>query len=116
MSCNAIDEKWKFNHSKLENYQGYLKSNDIINLGINIAKDSKHKQEVFLRSHDRRFSIRDDTFQEVICHSEKLGKNDKVSDFIHSFFYINFKMLNFPLISFFSGALSSSNRIVKVHK
>ena len=46
MRCNATGNyldtnytdynnySWKFNHSKLENHQGYLKSNDIINLSI----------------------------------------------------------------------------------
>ncbi|CAI2178727.1 2467_t:CDS:2 [Funneliformis geosporum] len=52
---------WKYNYSKLENYQGYLKSNDIINLS----------------SHDFQFTINNDTFQEVVCHNERLGGNDE---------------------------------------
>ena len=36
MCCKSscIDHNWEFNRSKLENHQGYLKSNDIINLSI----------------------------------------------------------------------------------
>jgi hypothetical protein len=65
---------WKFNHSKLENYQGYLKSSDTINLSDN--NDNKG----FLRSHDVQFTIGKNTFQEVVCHNERLGGNDEVSN------------------------------------
>ncbi|CAB5384887.1 unnamed protein product [Rhizophagus irregularis] len=34
-------------------------------------------EEVFLRSHDVRFTIGNDTFQEVVCHNENLGGNDE---------------------------------------
>ena len=77
MSCSDGNEcrrdNWEFNHSKLE--KGHLKSNDIINLSIN-RHDSK---KVFLRSHDIHFTIGDKTFQEVVCHNERLGGNDEVS-------------------------------------
>ncbi|RGB36355.1 hypothetical protein C1646_741771 [Rhizophagus diaphanus] len=66
-------ENWKFNHSKLEN-QGYLKSNDIINLSIKSYNINKVE---FLRSHDIQFTIENDTFQEVVCHNERLGGNDE---------------------------------------
>ncbi|RIA79735.1 hypothetical protein C1645_840045 [Glomus cerebriforme] len=76
MNCNDINNEshhrylnWKFNHSKLENHQGYLKSGDTINLYI-----EKNK---FLRSHDVQFTIGNDTFQEVFCHEERLGGNDE---------------------------------------
>lgn len=36
----------------------------------------------FLRSHDIQFTIGNDTFQEVVCHNERLGGNDEVSRFI----------------------------------
>jgi hypothetical protein len=74
------DEKWKFKHSKLENHQGYLKSNDIINLSITKSYDNNKVE--FLRSHDIQFTIGEDTFQEVVCHNERLGGNDEVSKFI----------------------------------
>ncbi|CAI2183806.1 9142_t:CDS:2 [Funneliformis geosporum] len=61
---------WKFNISKLENCQGYLKSNDIINI-------RNLKQQEILRSHDFQFTINNDTFQEVVCHKERLGGNDE---------------------------------------
>jgi len=61
--------QWKLKH-KLENHQGYLKSGDIINLSVN---------DKFLRSHDVQFTVEDKTFQEVFCHSERLGGNDEVS-------------------------------------
>ncbi|PKY46400.1 hypothetical protein RhiirA4_519621 [Rhizophagus irregularis] len=71
---------WDFKHSKLENHQGYLKSNDIINLSIKKC-DSNGKiqddQVEFLRSHDIQFTIGNDTFQEVVCHNERLGGNDE---------------------------------------
>ena len=86
MNCNNINnisnnywiENWKFNHSKLENHQGYLKSNDIINLSVKKIHDNNSPVE-FLRSHDIQFTIGNDTFQEVVCHSERLGGNDEVS-------------------------------------
>ncbi|RIA89057.1 hypothetical protein C1645_825425 [Glomus cerebriforme] len=69
------DQNWKFNHSKLDNYQGYLKSNDtIINLSI---KKTSNNANIFLRSHDIQFTIENDSFQEVVCHNERLGGNDE---------------------------------------
>ena len=79
MICDNKDlwNTWKFN---LGNHQGYLKSNDIINLGIlkrrNSLSDNGHYE--FLRSHDIQFTIGNDTFQEVVCHNERLGGNDEV--------------------------------------
>ncbi|GBC02564.1 hypothetical protein RclHR1_04690015 [Rhizophagus clarus] len=74
------NEDWKFN-SKLRNLQGYLKSNDIINLSI-IKKSygyyNGNEQVEFLRSHDIQFTIENDAFQEVVCHNERLGGNDEV--------------------------------------
>ena len=66
-----------FNHSKLKNHQGYLKSNDTINLSIKKTRDGN--KEEFLRSHDIQFTVGNDTFQEVVCHDERLGGNDEVS-------------------------------------
>ncbi|PKC71328.1 hypothetical protein RhiirA1_497365 [Rhizophagus irregularis] len=71
--CNGNENLWKFKHSKLENHQGYLKSNDIINLSIT----KRYNKVEFLRSHDVQFTIGNDTFQEVVCHSERLGGNDE---------------------------------------
>jgi hypothetical protein len=71
---------WKFNHSKLENYQGYLKSNDIINLNIKKIYAQDNSVE-FLRSHNFQFTIGNDTFQEIVCHNEKLEGNDDVCNF-----------------------------------
>ena len=67
------DGTWEFNHSKLE--KGYLKSNDIINISIKKHGDQKE----FLRSHDVQFTVGDKSFQEVVCHSERIGGNDEVS-------------------------------------
>ncbi|EXX77013.1 uncharacterized protein OCT59_013675 [Rhizophagus irregularis] len=85
VSCNSTshisnhqqywNENWKFNDSKLENRQGYLKSNDIINLSIKKSYVSNNLE--FLRSHDIQFTIGNDTFQEVVCHNERLGGNDE---------------------------------------
>ena len=85
MSCKDTSyvywvKDWKFNHSKLENHLGYLKSNDIINLSVKKIHDNNSPVE-FLRSHDIQFTIGNDTFQEVVCHSERLGGNDEVSKF-----------------------------------
>ncbi|CAG8556966.1 11727_t:CDS:2 [Funneliformis caledonium] len=69
VSCNPKDSyhytQWKFNN------KGYLKSNDIINLSIN------YNRQVFLRSHDLQFTIGNYTFQEVVCHNERLCGNDE---------------------------------------
>ncbi|CAG8646982.1 8754_t:CDS:2 [Funneliformis caledonium] len=56
--------KWNFSNNKLKNYQGYLKLGDIINI--------KNVKQEFLRSQDFHFTIRNDTFQEIVCHSERL--------------------------------------------
>ena len=89
MSCNSASSNrrcnWKFNHSKLENHQGYFKSNDTINLSSRYEKFTELNdtfQVVYLRSHDVQFTIGNDTFQEVVCHNERLGGNDEVSHFI----------------------------------
>ncbi|PKK77019.1 hypothetical protein RhiirC2_117345 [Rhizophagus irregularis] len=72
---------WKFNYSKVGDHQGYLKSNDIVNLSINKRDINNgsihHNQYEFLRSHDIQFTIGNDTFQEVVCHDERLGGNDE---------------------------------------
>ncbi|PKB92708.1 hypothetical protein RhiirA5_443681, partial [Rhizophagus irregularis] len=87
VSCNSLNhsywcENWKFNHCKLENHQGYLKSNDIINISVkklydNIGNYTPNGPVEFLRSHDIQFTIENDTFQEVVCHNERLGGNDE---------------------------------------
>ncbi|CAB4388996.1 unnamed protein product [Rhizophagus irregularis] len=69
------NENWKLNSSKLEYHQRYLKSNDIINLSI--EKYYNNNKVEFLRSHDIQFTIGNDTFQEVVCHNERLGGNDE---------------------------------------
>jgi hypothetical protein len=86
VSCNNIINNdywvkdWEFNHAKVGNSQGFLKSNDIINLRIKNVNESD--QYEFLRSHDIQFTIGNDTFQEVVCHNERLGGNDEVSKLI----------------------------------
>ncbi|PKC16662.1 hypothetical protein RhiirA5_394195 [Rhizophagus irregularis] len=77
VSCNGDEIKWNFKHSKLENHQGYLKSNDIINLSIKKTYFQGNNPVEFLRSHDIQFTIGNDTFQEVVCHNERLGGNDE---------------------------------------
>ena len=64
--------------------QEYLKSNDIINLSI---KRSDNGQYEFLRSHNIQFTIGKNTFQEVVCHNERLGGNDEVSELPVNRFY-----------------------------
>ena len=58
------DTTWKFDHSKLENHQSFLKSNDIINLNLKKMYDNngtyiRNGQNgfLFLRSHDIQFTI-----------------------------------------------------------
>ncbi|PKC73859.1 hypothetical protein RhiirA1_450655 [Rhizophagus irregularis] len=88
VSCNDITnsdywvKNWEFNYDIVESHQGFLKSNDIINLSIkkmhnNNGKYISNGQYEFLRSHDIQFTIGKNAFQEVVCHSEKLGENDK---------------------------------------
>jgi hypothetical protein len=89
VNCGGEETFWKFNHNKLENYQGYLKSNDIINVNIKRTYDDngrKNGQVEFLRSHDVKFTIGDDTFQEVVCHNGRLGGNDEVSYLFYSYY------------------------------
>jgi hypothetical protein len=82
VSCNEKDivengywyKNWKFNHAKVGNHQVFLKSGDIINLSIK----SIYQYE-FLRSHDIQFNIGNNTFQEVVCHNERLGGIDEVN-------------------------------------
>jgi hypothetical protein len=45
----------------------------------NNGKYIPNGQYEFLRSHDVHFIIGKNAFQEVVCHNEKLGENDKVS-------------------------------------
>ncbi|RGB36384.1 hypothetical protein C1646_697419 [Rhizophagus diaphanus] len=80
MNYKILD--WKFNHSKLDKHQVYLKSNDVINLSIekfygNYGNIIQNGQVEFLRSHDIQFTVGNDTFQEVVCHNERLGGNDE---------------------------------------
>ena len=105
-------DNWKFNHSKSENHQNhqdYLKSNDVINLSIYKKNDDTNGEDVILRSHDVQFTIGNDTFQEVVCHNERLGGNDDVSKLIDLFllFRISFKYIFF----LFSGALNLLNKV-----
>ncbi|GBB92853.1 hypothetical protein RclHR1_20680001 [Rhizophagus clarus] len=78
VSCcgNYDDIDWKFYHSKSENHRGYLKSNDTINLSTRKSKSDDNRY-VFLRNNDITYTIGEDTFQEIICHNEKLGENDE---------------------------------------
>jgi hypothetical protein len=118
VSCNKNSTwtfcSWKFNHSKLKDHQGYLKSNDTINLSIDKTYQypNGNTSQEFLCSHDAQFTIRDDTFQEVVCHDESLGENDEVSKLILFYYYLHNKntILSFFFI-FFSGALSLLNKI-----
>ena len=76
---------WKFNHSNL----GYLKSNDIINLSVKkMDLFSNYDKDEFLRSHDAQFTIGSDSFQEVVCHDESLGRNDEVSNLFIWFIFV----------------------------
>ncbi|CAB4428464.1 unnamed protein product [Rhizophagus irregularis] len=82
VNCSGSQPNWNFKLSKLENNQGYLKSNDIINLSnMNRVDDNgnliSNGPVEFLRSHDIQFTIGNDAFQEVICHNERLGGNDE---------------------------------------
>ncbi|CAB4407938.1 unnamed protein product [Rhizophagus irregularis] len=83
INCSGSQPNWNFKLSKLENNQGYLKSNDIINLSnMNRVDDNgnliiSNGPVEFLRSHDIQFTIGNDAFQEVICHNERLGGNDE---------------------------------------
>ncbi|RGB36387.1 hypothetical protein C1646_667036 [Rhizophagus diaphanus] len=87
VSCKSGNDgywnrSWRFNHNKLKNHQGYLKSNDTIILCIKRVYDVngnyiQNDQYEFLRSHDIQFTIGNDSFQEVVCHNERLGGNDE---------------------------------------
>ena len=84
-NVSNADYNWKFNCRRLQNNHGYLKSNDIINLSI--KKSYGNDKYEYLRSHDIQFTIGNDTFQEVVCHNERLGGNDEVSELPVNRFY-----------------------------
>ena len=91
---------WKIDRSKTENQnnQYYLKSNDIINLIMSkIDDDGRNRHDVILRSHDAQFTIENNTFQEVVCHDQRLGGNDDVSKL--TVYYLKFSQI-FKLFSF----------------
>ncbi|RGB31107.1 hypothetical protein C1646_272227 [Rhizophagus diaphanus] len=88
VSCNNMSDcywvkDWEFNHAKVGNHQGFLKSNDIINLRIKKFYDYNSNNipngiVEYLRSHDIQFNVgNNNTFQEVVCHNERLGGNDE---------------------------------------
>ncbi|PKB95461.1 hypothetical protein RhiirA5_386002, partial [Rhizophagus irregularis] len=83
MYCVNTGYGYDYCKSPLNNYtEGYLKSNDIINLNIKKSYDNRsytirHGQVEVLRSHDIQFTIGNDAFQEVVCHNERLGGNDE---------------------------------------
>jgi hypothetical protein len=80
VSCNlqgCYDGHWEIKYSKVENHQGYLKSNDTINLSLKNLNGLFRGPERFLRSHDIQFTIENNTFQEVVCHNETKGVNDE---------------------------------------
>ena len=88
---SSIWNSWTFKHSKLENHQGYLKANDTINLNITMYSGQQRGSyiggsEIILRSHDIQFTVGDNTFQEAVCHNERLGGNDEVSNFFDFIF------------------------------
>ena len=58
-----------------------------ITINLSIKKRYDGNKEEFLRSHDIQFTIGIDTFQEIVCHGERLGGNDEVSNFI-TYFYL----------------------------
>ncbi|RGB25099.1 hypothetical protein C1646_772203 [Rhizophagus diaphanus] len=72
MSCNlrnCYDGSWEISHSKFENCQGYLKSNDTINLSVNNSNGLYKGPVRFLSSHVIQFTIENGTLQEVICYN-----------------------------------------------
>ncbi|GES94945.1 hypothetical protein GLOIN_2v1543751 [Rhizophagus clarus] len=60
-----------------DNHQGYLKSNDIINLIIDNLNGRYYDPDRFLCSHDIHFTIGKDAFQEVVCHNKTTRINDE---------------------------------------
>ncbi|PKY33680.1 hypothetical protein RhiirB3_452786 [Rhizophagus irregularis] len=61
---------WKFNHSKLENHQGYLKSKDIINLSI--KKSTKTDKLNFYVIMIFNLLLGIILIKKVVCHNERL--------------------------------------------
>uniref|UniRef100_U9UGQ7 Uncharacterized protein n=1 Tax=Rhizophagus irregularis (strain DAOM 181602 / DAOM 197198 / MUCL 43194) TaxID=747089 RepID=U9UGQ7_RHIID len=51
-SDNCWDDSWKFNDSELEDHQGYLKSNDIINLSIEKRYDNNKWCIELIKQHN----------------------------------------------------------------
>jgi len=80
----------------------------MINLKIE-KRNNYYDQDEFLRSHDIPFTIGNNTFQEVVCHSERLGGNDEVSNLF--FYYFKFVQILKVFFFSFSGALNLSNEV-----
>lgn len=83
MSCNVIkendnDNKWRFDTNDV-NFQGYLKSNDIITLSI--KNELLNDRYEFLRGHDFQVNIGEEVYREVVCHNKGIGVNDDVRIF-----------------------------------
>jgi len=51
----------------------YVKSQDRI-----ILQNDYNKVLRILRSHELEFNLNNKTFQEVVCHDERIGGNDEV--------------------------------------
>jgi hypothetical protein len=83
MNEDYTDNKWRFDINDL-NYQGYLKSNDIITLSIkNEILEDRYE---FLRGHDFQVNIGEEVYNEVMCHNKGIGVNDNVRIFDFFFF------------------------------
>ncbi|CAB5190244.1 unnamed protein product [Rhizophagus irregularis] len=82
VSCHPEYNRGNYNYTwKLKGYNStnnciYVKSQDRIILQISGNK--------ILRSHELEFNLNDKSFQEVVCHDERIGGNDEwIIELIH---------------------------------
>ena len=60
-----------------------MKSQDIILLQWSIKNYNNYNKngksnDIFLRSHDLKFTVDNENYQEVVTHDQRIGENDQV--------------------------------------
>lgn len=55
-----------------------MKSQDIITFQWRRSDDTVHNEIIWLRSHEFKFKIKNEDYQEVVAHDQRTGGNDQV--------------------------------------
>lgn len=62
-----------------------MKSQDIITLQW---KQSEVNKNILLRSHEFKFKIKNEDYQEVVAHDQRTGGNDQVYNYVNVNIYM----------------------------